>query len=199
MSITESARPRSLRKAALLHAAAELFATRGYRGVSTDDIGNAVGISGPAVYRHFASKGEILLTLCESAMDFLMEGARRIVDSGPNGDTLADLVDFHIDFAVRERAVLAVYLREQRELPAKDLRALRRRQREYEAIWCDVLAGRTKLPDGDVRAAVKLVLSMINGSAYVKDAIPRPRLVVLLDRLTTAALANVESPEPPAP
>ena len=48
------------RREEILDAAAGLFADRGYHGVSIDDIGAAVGMSGPGIYRHFASKEDIL-------------------------------------------------------------------------------------------------------------------------------------------
>jgi AcrR family transcriptional regulator len=41
--------------------AAELFCARGYHRVGIDEIAAAVGISGPAVYRHFPGKYAILL------------------------------------------------------------------------------------------------------------------------------------------
>ena len=44
------------RREEILDAAARLFAERGYHGVSIDDIGAAVGMSGPGFYRHFAGK-----------------------------------------------------------------------------------------------------------------------------------------------
>lgn len=193
MSVAGSGSAGSRRKESLLEAAAELFAARGYHAVSTDDIGHAVGISGPAVYRHFASKAELLLTLCEAAMEHLLAGAHRIGRTvGSDTGALAELVAFHVDFAVRERAVLAVYLREQRELPVREFAALRRRQREYESVWCSAVAAqRPDLPAADVRATVKMVLSMLNGTAYIKDNIPRPRLVDLLHRLAAGALGGV--------
>ena len=48
------------RRAQILAAAAERFARYGFHGVSIDDIGAAVGISGPALYRHFRSKEAML-------------------------------------------------------------------------------------------------------------------------------------------
>jgi AcrR family transcriptional regulator len=185
---------RSLRKSALLQAAADLFAARGYHAVSTDDIGRAVGISGPAVYRHFASKVELLATLCDAAMDHLLDGARTIVDAtGSDSMVIAQLVMCHADFAARERALLAVYLREQRELPVRELRLLRRRQREYESVWCAAVAAeRPDLADSDVRAVVKMLLSMLNSTAHIKDGIPRSRLVSLLLQLATGALSGVD-------
>jgi len=195
MSLVEGGAVHTPRKAALLQVAAALFAARGYHAVSTDEIGQAAGISGPGVYRHFGSKAELLLTLCESAMDHLLAGAHEIVAAaGPAGSPLGELVAFHVEFAVRERAVLAVYLREQRELPARELRALRRRQREYEGIWGAAVASAGDLDDAEVRASVKLVLSMLNGSAHIRDNLARPRLRELLHRLAAGALNGVGIP-----
>ncbi|MBW0113970.1 MULTISPECIES: TetR/AcrR family transcriptional regulator [Pseudonocardia] len=183
----------SLRKSALLQAAADLFAARGYHAVSTDDIGRAVGISGPGVYRHFASKVELLTTLCDAAMDHLLDGSRAIVEcDGARPAAIARLVEFHVQFAANERALLAVYLREQRELPVRELRQLRRRQREYEAVWRRAIsAERADLAEPDVRAVVKVMLSMLNGTAHIRDSIPRARLVRLLEQLAAGALGGV--------
>ncbi len=184
---------RSLRKSALLHAAADLFAARGYHAVSIDDLGRSVGISGPAVYRHFSSKAEVLATLCNVTMDHLLDGAQTILaDETAQLSTIGQLVALHVDFAARERIVLAVYLREQQELPIRELRTLKRRQRDYENIWCGVVAAqRHDLTEIDIRAVVKVILSMLNGTAYIKDSIPRARLVDLLHQLAAGALAGV--------
>ena len=183
----------SLRKSALLQAAADLFAARGYHAVSTDDIGRAVGISGPGVYRHFASKLELLMTLCDAAMDHLLDGSRAIVESADaRPAAIAQLVEFHVEFAASERALLAVYLREQRELPVRELRQLRRRQREYEGVWCEAIsAEHGDLAELDVRAVVKVMLSMLNGTAHIRDVILRARLVGLLEQLAAGALGGV--------
>lgn len=48
-------RPKN-RKAQIAAVAAEAFTERGYHGVSIDEIASTVGISGPALYRHFPNK-----------------------------------------------------------------------------------------------------------------------------------------------
>lgn len=194
MTVSDGDGGRSRRKTALLYAAADLFASRGYHAVSTDDLGRAVGISGPAVYRHFRSKAELLATLCNVAMDHLLDGAHAIARAETSKSSLlARLIALHVDFAARERTVLAVYLHDHQELPAGELRTLRARQREYERIWCGVVAAqRADLNEVDVRAIVKVTLSMLNGTAYIKDSIPRARLVQLLHQLAAGALTGVD-------
>ncbi|MBS9746049.1 helix-turn-helix transcriptional regulator, partial [Pseudomonas aeruginosa] len=48
--------PPPSRRDQILATAAELFAARGFHGVSVADLGAACGISGPALYKHFPSK-----------------------------------------------------------------------------------------------------------------------------------------------
>ena len=51
------------RRDEILSTAAELFAARGFHGVSVADIGAACGVSGPALYKHFASKDAVLAAM----------------------------------------------------------------------------------------------------------------------------------------
>jgi AcrR family transcriptional regulator len=52
-------RPRN-RRELILEAAADLFASKGYDGVSVSEIGEAVGTAGSALYRHFKDKDALL-------------------------------------------------------------------------------------------------------------------------------------------
>jgi AcrR family transcriptional regulator len=53
------------RRDAILAAANEVFATRGFRGASLATIAKRVGLSEPGLLHHFASKEELLLELLE--------------------------------------------------------------------------------------------------------------------------------------
>jgi AcrR family transcriptional regulator len=74
-------------KEKIFDAAVDLFAERGYDGVSMRDIGRAVGISEAAVYRHYPGKEAII-----DAIFAFVEG--RIYPDAPPGsmDTLVDNV-----------------------------------------------------------------------------------------------------------
>ena len=78
------------RRELVLEAAADLFAARGFHAVGMDDIGEAAGISGPGVYRHFPSKQALLETLLDRTMDRMLETVRGIAD-------LETLIDAHVD------------------------------------------------------------------------------------------------------
>jgi len=57
------------RRRAIVEAAAEMFARRGYPAVGMDDIGAAAGVTGPAIYRHFESKASVLAAVIDGIID----------------------------------------------------------------------------------------------------------------------------------
>jgi len=74
------ARPRTLKadqaeatRAALLEAATELFAQRGYAGVATEEIVRAAGVTRGALYHHFAGKLELFEAVYEQVEQGLVE------------------------------------------------------------------------------------------------------------------------------
>ena len=67
---TETEKPRrrmsaAARREVVADAAAELFAERGYRGASIEEIARRSGVTPPVVYEHFASKRDLYRELLE--------------------------------------------------------------------------------------------------------------------------------------
>ena len=73
------------RRQQILDVAAGLFAQRGFHGVSVGDIGKAVGVSGPALYKHFDSKDAVLAEMLVAISERLLaEGQERVAHAdGP--------------------------------------------------------------------------------------------------------------------
>jgi AcrR family transcriptional regulator len=178
------------RRERLLAAAAALFAERGFHAVGIDDIGAAAGISGPGVYRHFPSKRALLESLCDRAMARMLDGARRLRSehADPAG-ALEALVDLHAAFAAEHRALLGVYVREQRALSDEVRRSLRHRQHEYEKVWRTAAAPlRPDLDDAEVAVVVAAALALLNAAALTDATVPPERLRQLLRDAALAAL-----------
>ncbi len=79
LTMTDSVRatrPRD-RKAQLAAVAAELFRARGFPGVGIKDIADAAGVTGPALYRHFADKQAILAYVVSAASRIWKRRRRR--------------------------------------------------------------------------------------------------------------------------
>ena len=140
---TGRSRAKADRRDALLTAAARLFAARGFNGVSIEDLGSAVGISGPAVYRHFSGKQAVLAALLIGVSDDLLGGGLAVVD-GAADDTAAlrALIRFHTDFALSNPEVIRVQDRDLESLAEDDSHAVRTLQRRYVELWVGVLARR---------------------------------------------------------
>src|ERR1051326_2529443 len=108
------ARRRRSRREEILEIAVGLFASRGYHGVSMDDIGAAAGVTGPALYHHFAGKEAMLVAALAPVSRGLLEGGGVRVAATPDAPkaALQALVDFHVAFALANPAVIALHLHE---------------------------------------------------------------------------------------
>src|SRR5919197_6033430 len=97
------------RREQILAVAAELFAQRGFHGVSIADLGAAVGVSGPALYRHFPGKEALLAEMLIGISEHLLAGAKeRVAASDDPQEVLAALVAFQAEFAMREPELIVV-------------------------------------------------------------------------------------------
>jgi AcrR family transcriptional regulator len=65
--------PAEERRVVILDAALEIFARRGYRGASIDDIATAAGVSKALIYEHFPSKRHLHAALVERHVGELFE------------------------------------------------------------------------------------------------------------------------------
>lgn len=181
------------REQAILAAAAQLFDTSGYDRVGVDDIGALVGISGPAIYRYFSGKDEILAALFDAAMDRLLLLCGRLPEEP--FEALHCLIAAHIEFAVQDSALLSVYTREERSLAEPARRHLHRRQREHLGRWADVLA--RCFPDrssDEHEMAAHAAIGMIHSIAqWQRSARRRADPAGLLRLLVTHGLAGLAS------
>ncbi len=165
----------------ILEVAARLFAQRGFHGVSVGDIGKAVGISGPALYKHFDSKdallAEMLVDISERLLD---EGRRRVVGAADPADALASLVDWHVDFALAQPSLIAVQERDWQSLPPEARERVRSLQRAYVDLWADQLRlRRPGLGVDEARAVAHATFGLINSTPHSRllpDDAMRPML-----------------------
>ncbi|MDO9353496.1 MAG: helix-turn-helix domain-containing protein, partial [Solirubrobacteraceae bacterium] len=58
---------------AILAAAAELFAQRGYHGVSMNDVAEACGLGKATLYHYYRDKGEVLFHIADAHVSRLVE------------------------------------------------------------------------------------------------------------------------------
>ena len=132
--------PRRDRRAEILVTAARLFAESGFHGVSIDDLGAELGISGPALYRYFPGKEAILAEMLLDISQRLLDGANvRVDELGAPELRLSALIDFHIAFALGEPDLIAVQFRDLGSVPEPQRRTIRQLQRAYVSAWVSVV------------------------------------------------------------
>ncbi|MFF4039048.1 TetR/AcrR family transcriptional regulator [Streptomyces sp. NPDC001816] len=185
------------RREQILKEAARLFAERGFHGVGVDEIGAAVGISGPGLYRHFPGKDAMLAELLVGISGQLLTGAkRRLAESdghtGP-GAVLDSLIEGHIDFALDDRPLITLHDRELDRLRDSDRKLVRQLQRQYVELWVEVVREvYPALTEPIARSAVHSVFGLLNSTPHLGRAgtLPgRGATAELLHRMARGAFA----------
>jgi AcrR family transcriptional regulator len=179
------------RKQRILTAAADLVARNGFSSVSMEDIGDAVGITASAIYRHYDSKTAVLVAMFDRVIDGLLSAGQRLAadrEADPR-DALRQLIDGQIDFVIDDRDVAQVYFREIANLPEPDRRGLRRKQRLYLEEWVHLLTElRPGLDDAGARVLVHCAIGVIQSTLQYSPGVADERLRDLLRRSALAVL-----------
>ena len=178
------------RRAQILAVAAELFAKQGYHGVSIADLGAAVGVSGPALYRHFDGKDALLAEMLISISEHLLEGGQeRAAAGGDPQEVLVALVNFQADFARREPELIVVQDRDLANLPEEPRHTVRQLQRRYVEIWVDALRKlHPELSYEAARVAAHGAFGLLNSTPHTGRS---AEAVTLLRRMALAALLEL--------
>ncbi|WP_433682582.1 SACE_7040 family transcriptional regulator [Nocardia sp. CA-119907] len=177
------------RRAQLMDAGARLIADRGFLGMRLDDLGAAVGISGPAVYRHFPNKEALLVELLVGVSQRLLDGGKAVVARTESAqEALAGLVDFHLDFALGEPELIRIQDRDLDNVPAGPRRELRRTQRQYVEIWVAVLREvHPELPEETARMQAHAGFGLMNSTPHSATDATATRARPVLRRMALSA------------
>jgi len=177
------------RRQQILAQAAELFAARGFHGVSVGDVGAACGITGPALYRHFASKDTMLAEMLVSISEELLRvGRERAADASTPVDALAALVRWHIDFALHNKALIVVQDRDWSSLPGEARERVRALQRQYVELWvASLCAVHTGLDGAHARTMAHATFGLINSTPH-STFLDEPSMSALLEEMAAGAL-----------
>lgn len=193
------------RRKELLTAAATIMAEKGFHQTRLGDVGAAAGISGPGIYRHFASKDELLSNLLIEISVRLVDGAREAFrhnaeeDAGDPQALINDLIARHVEVAVKEPDIIRVQGREIENLEEEAKAKVKSLQRTYLALWADAL--QRSMPDMErsvARLRVQLVAGLINSARYVVHWAGEDMLRAQTTAMARAAFL-VDAEGPPAP
>jgi AcrR family transcriptional regulator len=165
---------RPSRLPAVREAALTLFAERGYRGTTMNDIAELLGVRGPSLYHHVASKHELLREIMVGTMDRLLADHQAAVGSTDDiAEQLRRAAEAHVRYHARHRREAFVGNREIWSLEEPDRLLVLARRDEYEGrfrslIQRGVEQGRFRV--GSVRLASYAILEMgIGVSSWFRD------------------------------
>jgi AcrR family transcriptional regulator len=185
------------RRDAIVAAASDLFRERGFRATSLDDIGAVAGVSGPAIYRYFSSKHDLLSTLIEEAAITWRATVDEVLDAdGPPLVTLERLIDAAVALQLKNGNLRGVFYQEFRSLDDDARRRLARTDRVTTAEWVQLLCEvRPGLSDEEARAAVLMVDGLLRSVSTLNTSVGRDRLARVMKDMALGALMALGQPQ----
>lgn len=175
--------PAEERREALLEAALEVFAARGYHGSSIDDIAQAAGVSKALIYEHFESKKDLHASLLETQSEELFVRLASAAATGEPGEVrLRAGVDAFLTFVEERREGWRVLFRDAAD---PDLaRVLEELQTQATAAVAGLIAAEPAAR-GDARdQRVAMLAQLLSGAVqalanwwYEHQEVPREELV----------------------
>ncbi|PHV64983.1 TetR/AcrR family transcriptional regulator [Williamsia muralis] len=177
------------RRDEILDAAAELFQRRGFATVGVDEIGEAVGITGPSVYKHFSSKQAILIAISQRSANRLEASAIAVYSVAENPAALLSLlVDSYIQ-VLTSTPDLSVSFNSRSVLEGFDNGELILYQRRYVARWVNLVEQiETDLPGPEAALTVHAALTIANDAMRLRRNWTRPEMPALLAYLMKGVL-----------
>lgn len=187
---THQSTARMARTEEILDAATRLFSERGFTETGIDEIGAAIGVTGPAVYRYFDRKEDLLVAVLDRAVEHAagLADAARAAATSPD-DTLRRLVDGAVAVCIADRALTALYWNEARYLPTPQRRRVERAQRDMIEDFADILRDvRPELTPSEARMAVYAASSLMRSVSNRATSLDEAALHIMLSSMAYAAL-----------
>ncbi|PRX49122.1 TetR family transcriptional regulator [Prauserella shujinwangii] len=191
-------RPRD-RRNQLAGVAAELFSARGYHGVGINDIAAAAGVTGPALYRHFADKRAILAHVLLAGIEEMEEAtAGALAADDPTPEQVRELLARLATRSVERREVAALWRWEGRHLDPETQRTIRHRSSAMLAMWAKVLLRlRPELDADDAELLCWAGLSVFGSVSVHHTSVAKRRFCRLLVDIALRVM-HTTLPEPDA-
>ncbi|WP_043647564.1 TetR/AcrR family transcriptional regulator [Nocardia thailandica] len=188
------------RKLQIMRAAARAFSARGYYPVGVDEIAAEVGISGPALYRHFANKYALLVAAAEEGARSLRDNARAVDDPAlPAEERLDALLTAVAEQNIELRREAGLYRWERRYLEREDRIRIRAYYRELEGLIATPVA--ELRPDCDADDVTLLSVGALSALASIaahRTGLAHHRMLAL-QRAMAWSVVRAELPPAPAP
>ncbi len=163
---------RTNRRQQVQNAAAALFARRGFDGISMAEIAAEVGISAPALYRHFPSKESIIVAITLNEIDHLHDiVCRPRTENASLRGRLRQLVSEVLDHPDEFR----VYLRERCMQPEGASKTVLDRERAVQRVLTSLIADcRADLEAHDIERRLIAMSGVLKAFSERRPSLARP-------------------------
>lgn len=150
----------------LVEVAGGLFAERGYRATTLDDVAEALKVKKASLYYYIDSKNTLLQAIYDQILGRIAEQVLPLAKLKlPADERLRRMIAAHIEFVTQELNLLSVVFQEEWELP-DDLKVkIRQTKRRYEDAFEKVVReGQNEgvIREGSSRLMVLALLGMTN-------------------------------------
>ena len=183
MAATHARRPGD-RRDQILDAAAEAFGRRGFDGVTVAELAESVGVTAPALYRHFGAKDQILSAVTTGTLDRLVVVAESHIGVDGLDQLTRDLTTEVLD---RPWQVVA-YLRERHRWAADTTRPTQREVELFGAVDQVLDRAVAGLTASDRRCRMVAMVGVLRGVAERAPRLSRPAADAFIADAITAVL-----------
>jgi AcrR family transcriptional regulator len=179
------------RRDELLAVAARLFAQRGYGSVGVDDVAAAVGMAGPSLYHHFATKLDLIVAVITRGADQILDlTARALANTGDPAAALDAQLGAYIEFSLAHTDLMDLLITEVPHLPDPHRSRFLAIQRRYLGDWLTRLEARyPRRPRAHLRVYLQAALTVINDVARTPHLRARPSVAADMDAIAHAILS----------
>jgi AcrR family transcriptional regulator len=156
----------------IIAAAVQLFTRKGYTNTSVGDIGSAMGLTGPAVYRYFEGKEQILVAALDYNWERLSQSMARVVQLPP-AECLSQLVREYTNMTVDDGIYFLLWTNERHRLPASYVQHSKRKQHLYISEWVNILqAVRPELSNEQAHLLMHAGFALMHSTANYRGGVP---------------------------
>jgi AcrR family transcriptional regulator len=172
-----------------LRSALSLFRERGYHGAGTNEIGAAAGMTGPSIYRHFATKDDLLVAAVLEGADQLAVGAAAALHESDTARALTMLCTSFVEVGLENPELLCVYFYESRHLPDEAKTSLdasaNRYLAHYQRLVAELLPG---VSDEEILIRILAAWHLMAGMCTDLPDVPADVLTTILTQRMLATL-----------
>ena len=154
--------PAPLRREAILVAAEEVFARRGYHGAALDDIAQVAGISKALIYEHFASKRELHASLVNAHVEEIFQRLQASAAADrPGEERLRGGIDAFLSFVEEHREAWRALFRDAADPEVGDV--IERVQAQATAVIAALIAADPDAPP-EAAHAIEMHAALLSGA-----------------------------------